>query len=289
MNKNTEEKRRHSSGLVPFSYYKCRVPEYFANVPLHWHTEFEINYILSGCGEFICGADRFTANTGDIVIIPPNRLHAIYPHDGCSIRYDTIVFSAELLGSFGNDRCTAECIRPLLSGAALRNGRITPSHVYYTELQTTAENIFSCAKGSSARLDMLLKSELLRLFWLLEETGDITFSDGDSLRSEQLRPVLRYIEEHFREELSVAQLAETAHLSRSYFMALFKECAGVSAVEYISQLRIKAACEQLTASQKTIAETASDCGFRNISNFNRMFRRIAGCTPVEYRRLNGLR
>ena len=288
MNRSTEEKRRHSSAIKPFSYYKCLIPEYFAQVPLHWHGEFEINYILEGCGEFICSDEKFITYAGDIVILPPNFLHAIYPHGENLQRYDTIVFSPELLGSTDNDRCAAECIRPLVGGACGISSLITPAHQYYDEIKTTVENIFSCAKGDTPQLDMLLRSELLRLFWLLENSGDI-FRRGDDQTShgELLRPVLQYIAENFREELTIEQLAGLAHLSKSYFMGLFKSSAGVSAIEYINQLRVRYACEALRATEKTIAETAYECGFRNLSNFNKQFRRIVGCTPNEYRRLNG--
>ena len=68
-NKDKEERRRHSTSFIPYSYYECRIPQYFGNVPMHWHSEFEINYIVSGRGVFICGNDRFLAGEGDILVL----------------------------------------------------------------------------------------------------------------------------------------------------------------------------------------------------------------------------
>lgn len=283
----SEEKRRHSSRLVPYSYYKCCIPDFFTGVPMHWHGEFEINYILQGQAEFICGDDRFISEQGDIIVIPPNMLHSISPHDSSSQLYDTIVFSADMLGANDNDRCAAECVRPLVIGSAGVNVRITKSHSYYGELKTTAENIFSCAKGNTPQLDMLLKSELLRLFWLLENSGDIYRAEkNENSKSELIRPAVEYINVNFRENITVEQLAETVHLSKSYFMNRFKAAAGVGAAEYIDQVRIKNACAVLTNTDMTSAQTAFECGFRNLSNFNRQFKKIVGCTPSEYRRMN---
>lgn len=283
---NYEEEKRHSSQLVPFSWYKCFIPDYFANVPLHWHGEFEINFIISGCAEFICGDDRFLSHEGDIVVIPPNMLHAIYPNEDCKQRYDTIVFSAEMIGASENDRCAAECIKPLTNGGASVNCRITSGHIYYDELKTTAENIFSCAKGNTPRLDMLMKSELLRFFWLLWESGDISAADENTVsKSDMIRPAIEYMNENFAENITVRQLAEVSHVSKSYFMRRFKEAAGMGAIEYLSRLRIKKACEILSETDKTSSETAAECGFGNLSNFNRQFRAVVGCTPREYRRL----
>ena len=281
-----EEKRRHSSELVPYSYYKCLIPDYFDCVPLHWHGEFEINYVIEGKAEFLCGDERFVTQTGDIVIIPPNRLHAIYTHGDYEQRYDTIVFSTDMLGASVNDRCAAECVRPLTNGHFGVKMHITEEHPYYSELKTTVENIFSCAKGNTARLDMLLKSEMLRLFWLLGESGDIQ-SDGRPDFSGVIRPAVEFINENFCENITIEQLAEIVHLSKSYFMARFRQAAGVGAIEYINQLRIKKACAMLAESNLNASDVAFECGFRNLSNFNRLFRKAVGCTPVQYRKING--
>ncbi|MCM1489185.1 MAG: AraC family transcriptional regulator [Firmicutes bacterium] len=280
-----EEKKRHSSKLIPFSYYKSLIPDYFANVPMHWHGEFEINYIISGRAEFICGSDRFISSKGDIIVIPPNMLHAIYPCENSRQLYDTVVFSAEMLGAAENSRCSAECIRPLTNGMCEINTHITAEHIYYDELKTSAENIFSCAKGSSPWLDMLMKSELLRFFWLLEESGDISEAHENTLnKSGIIRSAIEYINENFSENITVERLAEISHVSQSYFMRRFKQTVGAGAIEYLSQIRINKVCELLARTNKTAAEIALECGFRNLSNFNRQFKSIMGCTPKEYRK-----
>lgn len=284
---SSEEKKQHSSQLVPFSYYKCLIPDYFTSVPLHYHGEFEINFVISGCAEFICGDNRFISGEGDIIIVPPNMLHAIYPHENFKQLYDTIVFSPEMLGISSNDRCAAECVKPLANSTSEINTRITKEHIYYSELKTAAENIFSCAIGNTPKLDMLMKSELLRIFWLLGESGDIyRTAENTTARSEAIRPAIEYMNENFSENITVEKLAEMTCLSKSYFMRRFKEAAGVGAIEYLSQLKIKKACELLSKTDKTVAETVFECGFRNLSNFNRQFRKIVGCTPKEYRKIN---
>lgn len=280
---DTEEKRRHSSALVPFSYYKCRMPEYFSSVPLHWHAELEMNVVRAGRIDCIIGDGKLTAAKGDIVIVAANVLHAIYPHDGGQ-EYDTIVFSADMLGASDNDRSAAECIRPLSNGG-FTVLHITPSHTYYNELLTTADNVVSCAVGNTARLDMLMKSELLRLFWLLENCGDIdAHAPAEAGKSEMIRAALEYIAENYSENITVEQLAATVHLSKSYFMSRFRQASGVSAVEYITQYRIRAACAALIDTSESVSEISFECGFRNLSNFNRQFKRLTGCTPNEYRK-----
>lgn len=277
----SKEKRIHSSDVKPFSYYKCVIPDHFYCVPMHWHSEFEISFIREGAAEFICGDEKFTSAKGDIIITQPNVLHSIYPCTDISQVYDTLVFSSEIFGSSESDRFIKECIKPLIDSSMRIATHITAEHHYYSELAVTAENIFSCAKGDSPQLDMLMRSELIKLFWLLETEAQVNerLEDYDSV----IRTALEYIAEHFGENITIAKLAASVHLSESYFMEKFRKQVGLSAIEYISHFRIDKACKMLIGTKKSVLETAFDCGFRNISNFNRQFRRITGCSPTEYR------
>ncbi|MGN0701282.1 MAG: helix-turn-helix transcriptional regulator, partial [Oscillospiraceae bacterium] len=130
----------------------------------------------------------------------------------------------------------ASCIRPLVNGSMRLPSRITPKHHYYSELSAITENIFSCAKGDSPALDMLMRSEIIRLFWLLETEAktDTALRESDSI----IRPALEYIAEHYSENITVGKLAAAVHLSESYFMNRFRRFVGLSAIEYISHFRI---------------------------------------------------
>ena len=87
------------------------------------------------------------------------------------------------------------------------------------------------------------------------------------------------------ENITIADLAGQVNLSQSYFMQKFREMAGMGAAEYLNRLRIQKACEEIL-SGSSISGAAFDCGFRNLSNFNRQFRMMVGCTPREYRGRN---
>lgn len=276
-----KENRIHSSEQKPFSYYECAIPNWFGCVPMHWHSEFELNFIREGSAEFICGEEKFTSRAGNIIITQPNVLHSIYPCPNVSQKYDTLVFSCEIFGGSGQDRYISECIKPLVNGTMKIPTRITSEHCYYSEIEMMTENIFACARGDRPQLDMLMRSELIRLFWLLEEEAETTPGIGDP--ADIIRPALEYVAEHFSERITVAQLAESVHLSESYFMDRFRKHVGLSAVEYVLHFRIEKACQKLLGSDENVLDIAYDCGFRNISNFNRRFRRIAGCSPSEYR------
>lgn len=287
LSRETEEKRQHSTTFVPYSHYECRIPEDFMNVPMHWHNEFEINRILHGKGVFICGDDKIIAKEGDLLILPPNMLHAAYPYKNNTLIYNALVFHPVMLGANSNDRCTTECIRPIMNGSIKINVHIRADLSNYPELKAAADHIFSYAQSNQPQLDLLLKSELLRFFWLLESNETIICrEDTEVSYSELIRPALEYMMKNYQENISIDQLANLIPLSKSYFMGCFKKAVGVGAIEHLTLLRINAACDALTNTDRMISDISFNCGYSNLSNFNRQFKKIVGCSPKEYRKRN---
>ena len=284
-NRDTEEKRQHSTPLVPYSFYEVRIPEELNNVPVHWHNEFELNRVLRGAGEFICGDYRFTAKEGDIILIPPNMLHAAYPTNNSTLWYQAFVFHSSMLGATNNDRSTLECIRPIMNGSLKVSGPICPNSKNYDAFKASSDQIFSCVFGNLPHLDLLLKSELLRFIWLLHQSADMVSLENPGISyGELVRPALEYMRKNYPENISIDFLADLVHLSKSYFMSCFKKAVGIGAIEHLTHLRINAACDALTDTGKKISEIAFTCGYSNLSNFNRQFKQVMGCSPKEYRK-----
>lgn len=282
---DTKERRQHSSTLLPYSTYECRIPEYFINVPMHWHSEFEINLVLKGTAEFVFNDEKYIVKEGDILILPPDILHAVYPIDNQELAYDALVFNKLMLGTGSNDRSSAECILPIVNGTSkitILLPRDLPNH---NEFEECAKRIFACAKKNHPRYDLLLKSELLHFFFLLEDNGNLIHHEASEISySAIIRPSLEYMNEHFVENITIEQLAQQIHLSKSYFMWCFKKAVGIGAIEYLTQLRLREARNLLISSQISISDVAYQCGYGNLSNFNRQFKKLVGCTPNEYRK-----
>lgn len=285
--RETKEKRQHSSALLPYSCYECRIPEYFINVPMHWHTEFELNLVVEGIGEFVFNDEKYILTKGDILILPPDILHAVYPVGDRPLFYEAFVFNKNMLGTESNDRSSAECIQPIVSGKNKVCTLIPREIREYEEFYRCARMILDCAKKNTAQYDLLLKSYLLRFFWLLENGENLIKREEEEISyADMMKPALEYMNENYAGNITVEFLAEYVHLSQSYFMSCFKRAVGIGAIEYLLQIRMKAAMEMLLTSKTSVSEIAGSCGYNNLSNFNRQFKRIVGCTPVEYRKAN---
>jgi len=98
--------------------------------------------------------------------------------------------------------------------------------------------------------------------------------------------ILLYVQNHFREDLSLAELSETFRLSPNYISSLFKAEAGCNFVSYFTSLRMNEAKRLLLETGMTIREIGAETGFGNTSFFIRTFKRTEGITPTEYRKGN---
>ena len=93
----------------------------------------------------------------------------------------------------------------------------------------------------------------------------------------------KYIEEHADEELSLTKVAKMVNISANHLSEKFKEVTGVNFVEYIARIRFKNACELLGNANLRISEIAFAVGFQSLSQFNRVFKKLARKSPSRYR------
>ncbi|NQU38612.1 MAG: helix-turn-helix transcriptional regulator [Lentisphaerae bacterium] len=98
-----------------------------------------------------------------------------------------------------------------------------------------------------------------------------------------LEAVRRYVDERFVEPLTLADLVKASGMSRAHFCCTFRRYTGETPMGYVAQRRIEHAMVQLRNSDEKILSIALDCGFQDLSYFNRVFKRVVDCTPSMYR------
>ena len=131
---------------------------------------------------------------------------------------------------------------------------------------------------------LMIKANILKILTLLirhsqnSQKPDRLLS-RKALEMKRLSSVFDYINQHYTERLTLAEAAEMAFMSPNYFSQYFKKVTGQTFSDYLSGLRIKKAQELLKNSDKSVIDIAMACGFRNMSNFYRMYKKHTGTTP----------
>ena len=281
-----KEKARHGDIFLPVNSYHCLVPVTYRELALHWHEEMEITLIREGMSDYRVGQEEFRAEEGDIILIPPYCTHSAYEIPGRTMVSDSLVFHLDLLGAQGQDLSASKYLRPLAEGQLQMPEVIRSSDKGYGEIKETFLRALDCFQSRPPFYEMLLRESLLHVIILLFEYGYIREpQEGHStfINRLQLRNVLQYIAEHYREKIKVADLAGLSGFSESYFMSFFKQYVGMSCIQYINHYKIQKAAHALEETSQPVMEIAMDHGFDNISYFNLQFRKEFGMTPREFR------
>lgn len=275
------ENRKHSTALVHYSYYEGAIPELFPYVTLHFHDEWELNYIREGKGLFRIDNRSVYVKKGDIILLPPHLVHGVESDQ--RMAYDTVVFHQDMLGG-NDDRSTLEYIQPVLQ-QKMQIKTVVDDTLYYQNMKQITEEIISLALDNTAIGDLRMKGLLLFLFWYLWKSESIIPVDSKYNGLDlEIKEAIEYIHEHYDEELKIEHLAGLIHMSDSHFMHKFQSKVGCTVMEYLNQIRIQKVCENLLTNSDSIAAIAFASGFRNLSNFNRQFKKVMGCSPSVYRK-----
>jgi AraC-like DNA-binding protein len=222
---------------------------------------------------------------GDLVLVGANLPHVWHQENRGSQRGKVHAIVVRFLDTFLGpeflERPELESVRKLLRKAA------RGLHITGRTRDIVAESMhrLSCAKGL-ARI-----RELLAILDVLATSRDVKpiasagfvpkFSTDDQ---ERMQRVFRYIDLHLTDEIDRTRAAAEAHLSPGAFSRFFKLRTGRTLPEYVNALRIGRACEMLADDKWKVADIAMECGFANLANFNRHFRKITKLSPREYRR-----
>lgn len=272
--------------ITPLSQGDCllvfdRVKSKF-DFPVHFHPEYELNFIQHAAGaERIVGDHKAMINEIELVLVGPNVYHG-WNNGQCQseqIHEITIQFHHDLIHENLLARNMMMPIKELLANAS--HGILFSEHttrgIAHQLQELSQKNGIETFIELISILHILSVSEGQKLLC----TG--TLNANDFSNSDQLKKVFEYIEQNYQEKIQVNDVAQFLNITETTLTRLIKKRTGKTFVDFLNDYRIGFASRWLTETNQTVAEIAVNCGFYNISNFNRIFRKFKGCTPIHYR------
>ncbi len=274
---NQKEKITHKTNEFPLAYYRVDSmhPRYV--MLHHWHREFEIVYVSSGRLQLTLDRREYMLKSGDFALISPGTMHSAVPTD---CLFECVVFdldalaggwklSDKYLNGLNTHKLCAEEIFKFPDGLPEREMR----------------KIIEIVRKRDEGYELQVTSALFALFHALIETGCIknTKSQFSQHKLSPFNNAIAYIEENYRNHISIEGLAKIAGVSPKYFSEYFKKITAKSPFDYINEYRIECAAEMLIHTKKSITDVAMDCGFNDLSYFSKTFKCYKNKTPRQYR------
>ena len=277
---------------VPYEYHffieRTKRPNVTFVSDTHYHNAYEIYFLISGTRRQLVDHSIHDIKRGDLILIPKGVIHKTTPLDKNSHTRYVINFSDEFavpLEQFlGPDVLVQTFTHVKLS---------VPEHRfdYVLSLFDKMNDEYNAAASDNFSA-ALIRGYMAELFAFICRTNR-SLATAESIESERIGAILepsiqqaaQYISEHFREDISLADVAAQAFMSGSYFSRKFKKITGLNFSEYLTSTRIKAADDLLLQTSLSIAEIAASCGFGDANYFGDIFKKHKGMSPTKYRRM----
>lgn len=262
--------------------------EHTEDLYLHTHDNFsELVVVMSGNADHIVNGERYPISKGDVFVISGDTEHGY--EKPVNFHICNIMFRMKFLDLSDMDiRCssgfqTLFVLEPQQSRNSGFRSNMRLSSENFAEVSRLVNIIHSEYTERGIGWKTLVKAEFLKLTVMLSrlcESEDFLNYTGYV----KLAPAIAYIEQHYQEPLSVAELAEMSHYSERQFIRLFKSAFGCVPVRYIKRRRIRKAQELLADTQLPITEIAHCCGYPDSSYFSKLFQSEIGLSPKDYRK-----
>ena len=271
------EKKQHGTPAFPVEYYYLDKSHPRYVMDLHWHKEYEIIKVRSGSLTVYLNSTKYILNSGDCLFIEGGCLKRGYPHN-CV--YECLVFDVSALnGRLGNSE---EKFFLDLNGTDIMFKNFISNE--NTEILSTVNELFETTSSAGKYYEIKTVGLLYMLFYELYLSGYIFKSSGVSVDKSMQTVILllKWIDEHYSERITLAEISEVVGLSEKYICRIFKEYTSKTIIDYVNERRIEKACVEITA--KSITEIAFNCGFNDLSYFCKMFKKYKNTTPSQYKK-----
>ncbi|MBD3922329.1 helix-turn-helix transcriptional regulator [Paenibacillus sp. PR3] len=250
----------------------------------HFHSTFEIYYLMSGQRSFFIKDRTIAMEEGDVVIVSPNIVHRTI--NAAMPEHERLIVN--ILPSFiGMTDSTLSTVPDVLQPLTEREYLVVRLSLHdRVTIDGLAEAIIREIREKKSGFEMFaqtLVQQLLILCCRHAEQGSTTPVASPSAMHERISEIAQYINRHYMDELSLQRVADQFYISPYYLSRFFKEATGFTFVEYLNSVRIKEAKKLLEQTPTKVSLIARKVGFGSVTHFGRVFKAVTGRAPLFYR------
>ena len=285
-NQFQKELKKHGSDHFPFLVSYQRLSEYDSNSFMwHYHPEIEITYIKKGSMHYRVNNQSFHLKEGDIIFCNSNALHSgeMEHQEDCS--YIPITFDPKLIYGFFQSTICTKYVEPVIQNLA-----VCAMHIDYIESwhETFRKKMLEVIaldkeKPDFYELDISIRMQIMWRLLVEHLPHQPLPAASDLTEYERIRKILSYIEQNYMNPITLAEVAEHIHLCESECTRLFKRHMNTTLFSFLQEYRIERSLEYLST-HESISNIAGKTGFSDSNYYSKVFSKIKGCSPREYRK-----
>lgn len=285
-----QEQIPQDPGALPVAFYRAELAALPGRAgPVHWHPFLELATARQGVLDCQVGQTHITLAPGDSILINQNRLHSFRQLSGGEPDpLPILVFSGTVIAP-EDSAAYQKYVRPVLGCSGLPFVVFRGGDARWAGLGLRLRAACRAMAEQSPYYELEVQRSLSALWQILLEHWDALPRAETSpvqLNAQiRLQKMLAYLYSHYDQNITLADIAGAAHISRSEAGRCFRAYLGCSPVEALIRYRLQAARRLLGQTTLTLQQISDACGFHSANYFSRQFRKRYGHSPGENRRL----
>ncbi|MGN1267257.1 MAG: helix-turn-helix domain-containing protein [Dorea sp.] len=284
--KNQKEIKEHGDYAFPVNVSVEKIEAYEQDSFLwHWHPEIEITWIMSGEIEYHVNEKTYVLRAGEGLFGNSNTLHSGHMKDGKECTYLSITFHPRFIYGYGSSVLQTKYVNVITGNDAWDSLKFEKEVAWHQEIIQWMNEIYEMSQEQpidyELQVHMILMKIWQKLYRYFANLPDQEKKSNAHLQ--RLRDIVFYIQEHYAEEISLDDVADSVNLCKSECCRFFKKHMGMTIFDYILFLRIQNSLP-LLRSGESVTKVAGMVGFSNPAYYGQIFKRYMKCTPREYKK-----
>lgn len=287
---NNYERKDYGSLDYPVSVtYLDLHKSYMNRIRWHWHDEMEILIIDAGTAEVSTDDTSYTLRPGQGIIINQNVMHSIQSSNNRNCTFYSFAFHPDFLFGRRSNYLQVQFLLPIQNLCLFKTLVLDETNPWHERMIDQINNAIAVNMAKPFGYEIATKG-YLSLFWS-ELVGQLPRMETApppraSLDEQRVKQAMLYIRTHHAEPISLDEIAESIHISKSECCRCFSRTLQMTPFEYLMRYRILEATRKMAEHPDepiSIADLALSVGFNSTSYFNKLFKKFLGCTPTYYR------
>lgn len=284
-NQFQKELKQHGNEQFPFLVSYQKLSEYESGSFMwHWHPEIEITYVQKGTMCYKVNHMVYHLKEGDIVFNNSGALHSGTMENQKDCAYIPVTFDSRLIYGFFQSTVNSKYVDPVIQDSMLPAICIDQSEPWHKPFREYLLRIIDLdeKKPDFYELDITICLQSVWRLLLEHITYEPQASRENSLEYDRIKKILSYIEENYQNKITLNDIAGHIHLCESECTRLFKRHMNTTLFAFLQEYRIERSLEFLQDDQP-VSAVADKAGFSDPNYYSKVFAKIKGCSPREYR------
>ena len=253
---------------------------------MHWHEDLQFIYVLDGIARVQTLDNSIQIQAGEAIFINKDVVHFVEEIKNC--HYNSFLFPSYFL-AFYAESPAKDFVDSVITNDRFPLVHFTPAVGWHKEITTILQQLVQLEKDKTIFYVYEVLVKLSSLWLIMRKNITLPQEQKESVIHLRMQKILRFIEEHFSEDITLSDLSASANISKSECSRCFKVSMDTTPYKYLTEYRLSKAAQLLAKTNEPVGNIAVAVGFHQMSHFGKCFKEKTGYSPKEYRKMENSR